>query len=236
MLCEWAVAAGLCLKGMDMTDRIRFMKEIDFLPEWYKQGRLQQRKHREFYVALGLIVFIMAAWSIFANGRVAMVKARNTTLRNAKLIQVRSETEYNQAENEYQQLKAKCQMLDSVKSHIVVSNVIAELTHLLDGSIILKKLEIKAEPFPEQGGRTAIKVISTASGQSAPSEKKVRFRITLTGLAADTAQVAEMINKLEQSDYFFQIVPGFSRNTTIGQYQASEFEITCYLANYRLAN
>ena len=111
------------------------MKEIDFLPDWYKQGRLQQKKRREFYIALGLIVFIMAAWSIFANGRAAVVKARNTTLQNAKLIQMRSDTEYSQAQSEYQQLKSKQQMLDSVKSHIVVSNVIAELTHLLDGGI-----------------------------------------------------------------------------------------------------
>jgi hypothetical protein len=212
------------------------MKEIDFLPEWYKQGRLQQRKHRDFYIALGLIVFIMVAWSIFANGRVALVKARNTTLRNAKLIQERSETEYNQADGEYRQLKSRHKILDSVKSHIVVSNAIAELTHLLDSSIILKKLEIKAELIPEQSGKTGIKVISTAGGQSKSPEKKVRFRITLTGLAGDAAQVAEVINKLERSDYFFQIVPGFSRNTTMGQYQASEFEITCYLANYRLAN
>jgi len=212
------------------------MKEIDFLPEWYKQGCLQQKKHREFYIALGLIVFIMAAWSIFANGRVVVVKARNTTLRNAKLIQERSETEYNQADGECRQLKSRCKILDSVKSHIVVSNVIAELTHLLDGGIILKKLEIKAEPIGEQSGKTGIKVISTAGGRTTPSGKKVRFRITLAGLAADAAQVAEVINRLEQSDYFFQIVPGFSRNTTTGQYQASEFEITCYLANYRLAN
>jgi Tfp pilus assembly protein PilN len=212
------------------------MKEINFLPEWYKQGCVHQRKHREFYVALGLIVFIMMVWSIFANGRVAIIKARNTTLRNAQLIQGHSEAEYSKAEDEYQQLKSKCKILDSVKSHIVVSNVIAELTHLLDGSIILKGLEIKAEPISEQDARTGIKVMSAAGGQSTPTEKKTKFRITLTGFASDAAGVAEVINRLEQSDYFFQVVPGLSRNTTIGQYQASEFEIICYLVNYKLAN
>jgi hypothetical protein len=212
------------------------MKEIDFLPEWYKQGRLQQRKHREFYIALGLIVFIMAVWSIFANGRVAIVKARNTTLRNTKLIQERSEAEYCKADGECRVLKSRCKMLGTIKSHIVISNVIAELTHLLDNNIILKKLEIKAEPIPEQDMKTGIKVVSAAGGRSASPERRNRFKITLTGLAADAAQVAGIINKLEQSDYFFQIVPGFSRNTTAGQYQACEFEITCYLANYKPAN
>jgi hypothetical protein len=209
------------------------MKEIDFLPEWYKQGRLAQVKHREFYIAIGLVIFFMGVWSIFANGRVAIVKARNTTLQETKLAEMHSETEYNLAESKYQELEAKRQMLDSVKSRIVVSNVIAELTRLLDNRIILRKLEIKAEPFAVQSGKTEIKVAS-AAGKTTESDQNIRFKITLTGLAADAAGVAEIINKLEQSDYFFQVVPGYSRNATTGQYQASEFEITCYLSNYRL--
>ncbi|MGB8227086.1 MAG: PilN domain-containing protein [Sedimentisphaerales bacterium] len=201
------------------------MKEINFLPEWYKQGRLQQQKHREFYIALGLIVFIMAAWGIFANGKVTIAKAKNTSLQNVKLTRVRSGAEYNQADNEYKRLKSKYQILESVKSHIAVSNVIAELAHLLDSGIILKKLEIKAEPFAAQG-----------ANQRSLSDKKVRFKVTFTGLAADAAKVAEIISKLEKSGYFFQIIPSFSRNTIVNGYQASEFEITCYLANYKLAN
>jgi Tfp pilus assembly protein PilN len=210
------------------------MKEIDFLPEWYKKGRIEQEKHREFYIALGLIVFFMAVWSVFANGRTAIIKAKNAMLQSNELAQVRSETEYNLTEIKYQQLKTRQQALESVKSHIVVSNVIAELAHLLDGGIILKKLEIKAEPFGAQSGKTEIKVVSSAGGQTAGFDRNVRFKITLIGLAADDAGVAEMINKLEQSDYFFQVIPGFSRNTIVGQYQASEFEVTCYLSNYRL--
>jgi hypothetical protein len=213
------------------------MKEIDFLPEWYKQGCVQQQKHREFYVALGLIIFIMMVWGIFANGRVAIVKAKNTTLLNEKLTRVRSETEYEQAEMEFQRLKSRYQILELVKSRIAVSNVIAEISHLLDNGVILRKLEIKAEPFGEQGKKTEAKGAGTGGAEliSLP-DIKTRFRITLTGLAADAARVAEVISKLEQSGYFFRIIPGFSKNTTVGQYQASEFEITCYLANYKLAN
>ncbi len=212
------------------------MKEVDFIPEWYTQGCVQQKKHREFYVALGLIVFIMVIWSVFANSRIAIIRARNTTLCNAQLIQARSMAEVNRVDDEYQQLESKCRILESVKSRIVVSNIIAELTHLLYSSIILKELEIKTEPISQQDTRTGIKVMPAAVGRSTPAEKKTRFKLTLTGLAADAADVAEVINRLEQSDYFFQIVPGFSRNTTIGQYQASEFTITCYLTNYKLAN
>jgi len=210
------------------------MKEIDFLPDWYRQGRMQERKHREFYIALGLIVFIMFVWSAFANGRVAIVKARNATLQNARLIQARSEEEYSTAEKEYQQLKVKSDVLKSVGSRIVVSNILAELTYLLDGRVVLKKIEIKAEPFEYKDNQTGIRTVSTAApGQGSSFEKSERFKIVLAGFAADATEVAEIINRLEQSDYFFQIVPGYSRNVTIGEYQASEFEISCYLANFK---
>ena len=62
------------------------MKEIDFLPDWYKQGRVQHQKHREFYFALGLILCVMGLWSIFANGRVAVVKAKNASLEKTKIL------------------------------------------------------------------------------------------------------------------------------------------------------
>lgn len=207
------------------------MKEIDFLPEWYKQGRVQQKRHREFYVALGLIVFVMAVWSVFANGRVVAARARNTSLENARLIQVRFEEEYLAAEKEYQGLKARGAVLKSVASRISVSDVIAELTYLLGDKVVLKKLEIKTEPLEKLNKQTNVKTVSET--ENLPFVRDERFKIILSGFAPDAAEVAEILNRLEQSNYFFKIVPGFSRNAKVGEYQASEFEISFYIANYK---
>ncbi|MDD5010868.1 MAG: hypothetical protein PHQ00_01965 [Phycisphaerae bacterium] len=207
------------------------MKEIDFLPDWYKQGRVQQKKHREFYVALGLILFIMTVWSIFANGRVVAARARNTSLQNARLIQTRFEEEYTAVEKERQELKAKDAFLKSIESRIAVSDVIAEITYLLGDKVVLKKLEIRTEPLEKpsrQGGAKA--ALKTASSPFARDE---RFKVVLGGFAPDAAEVAEILNRLEQSDYFFRIVPGFSRNANVGEYPANEFEISLYIANYK---
>lgn len=211
------------------------MREIDFLPDWYKHGRAEQRKHREFYVAIGLIVLVMIVWSIFANGRVAVVKARNATLRNAKLIQTQGQAEYDAVQNQFYQMQAKQRMLDSVKSNMAASNVLAEISHLLNGRVVLKKLEIKAEPVPLQNNaKNEIQVYSTGLNKPKMFDNKVRYKIILGGLAADAAQVAETINMLEMSDYFFQVIPGFSKNTLIEGRQMCEFELTCYLSNYVL--
>jgi hypothetical protein len=208
------------------------MKEIDFLPDWYKQGRVQQKKHREFYSALGLIVFTMAVWSIFANGRVVAARAKNTNLQKAKIMQVRSEGDYSAAEKEYERLTEKAAVLKSLESKICVSDIIAELTHLLGERIVLKRLEIRAEPLEYPNAQTGVKTVSEAG--RAPFEENKKFKIIIAGFASDAAEVAGILSRLEQSGYFFQIVPGFSRNVKNGEYQASEFEISCYLANYRL--
>src|SRR3990167_4202127 len=124
-------------------------------------------------------------------------------------------------------------MLDSVKSHIVVSNIIAEMSHLLSDRIVLKKVEIKSEQFPERNDReNGIQIYSADSDKSKSFDNKIKFKIVMGGLAADAAEIAEMINMLEMSDYFFQVIPGFSRNTIVGQRQACEFELTCYWSNY----
>jgi hypothetical protein len=208
------------------------MREIDFLPDWYKHGRAQHKKHREFYIALGLIAFVMTVWSIFANGRVAVSRAKNTALQNSKLVQMQAKTEYDATQNQLRLLLSEQRMLDNVGSHIVVSNVIAEMSHLFSGRVVLKKLEIKKEPFDEQSGKTGIQVVSSDADKSKSFSNETRFKIIFSGLAADAAEVAEMLNRIEQSDYFFQVIPSFSRNVNIGQRQVCEFEMTCYLSNY----
>jgi hypothetical protein len=86
--------------------------------------------------------------------------------------------------------------------------------------------------------------------------------VVIAGVAADTRDVADLISKLEESPYFFQVVPSFSKSTKLEvkgrpstsaatdavrratetrsevsdagkSLQATEFEINCYLANYR---
>jgi hypothetical protein len=208
------------------------MKEIDFLPDWYKHGRVQQKKYREFYIALGLIAFVMTVWSLFANGRVAAAMAKNTALQNSKLVQMRAKSEYDATQKQLSLLLSEQQMLDSVNSHIVVSNVISEMSHLLSGRVVLKKLEIKKELFGEQNTKGGIQVVSAGIDRTKSFDSETRFKIILSGLAADAAEVAEMLNRIEQSDYFFQVIPGFSRNVNVGQRQVCEFEMTCYLSNY----
>jgi len=85
---------------------------------------------------------------------------------------------------------------------------------------------------------------------------EVRFKVVISGLADDPSDVAALIVALEGSPYFNQVVLSFSRSVLVGPRDsipdrpnpnqsrqasgsagavaASEFEITCYLANCRI--
>jgi hypothetical protein len=119
----------------------------------------------------------------------------------------------------------------------------------------------EAKPSPRAGA--VVRVVRAKSGEKRGLPLgDVRFKVVMSGVAADGRDVAALTCKLEDSPYFCQVVPSFSRNAKIsiksdsslhaetdvvegtvetknrvrkaeGNIQVSEFEINCYLANYR---
>ena len=51
------------------------MKEIDFLPEWYKSGRRRQMSYRTQYAALACIFVVMLVWNFLTARSVSQAKA-----------------------------------------------------------------------------------------------------------------------------------------------------------------
>jgi len=114
----------------------------------------------------------------------------------------------------------------------------------------LSKVEIKAGKFTDKkGGKISGDVLLSAGGENQESSGgkdvhlgNVRFKVVIKGIALNASDVAELICRLEDSPYFCQVVPSFSRNikTKTGSgpdamsNQVSEFEISCYLSNYEI--
>ena len=216
------------------------MKELDFLPEWYKQKSRQKTHYREQYTALASLLIVMLTWSFFSVSNIMKVEAHCEELQNNQISQLQSTKQLASIEEELNQLRTKADILKSVDSKIVISNVLAELSFLIDGPVILSKVEIKKEKCvvePSNAGHSPI--VRVASGKSGNKvklgDKEIhRFKVTITGVATDATEVAQLLRKLEKSPYFCQVVPGFSRNRIVQAHQVSEFEIYCYIANYSL--
>jgi hypothetical protein len=220
------------------------MREIDFLPKWYTSGRQRQINYRTQCIALGGVFLVMIVWNFVATHSISKAAAElnQETARQAEVESVSQE--FARIKREVTKLQKKVKSVEEIDSKIDVASVLAEISFLIDEKIVLKGVEFSAERIagkqdgkPDRG--SAVRAARAEfGGKGAPLSGDVRFRVVISGVAADGGDVAALICKLEDSPYFCQIYPSFSRNMKIKvkageNLQASEFEISCYLANYR---
>ena len=223
------------------------MKEIDFLPTWYKSGRQRQIGYRTQYAGLGGIFVAMMVWNFIATHSLSKAAAE---LAQAELKSASMESaaqEFAEIKSEAAHLQEKARTIEEIDSKIDVANVLAEIGFLVDKKIVLSKVEFIAEKF---GGKQEEKPNSSStvrvvggnfSGKESPPLGDVRFKVLINGVASDAGDVAALICKLEDSPYFCQVIPLFTRNKEMKtapegggeKLQVSEFEISCNLANYR---
>jgi hypothetical protein len=244
------------------------MKEIDFIPEWYKSRKRRQFSYRTQCVALGGVFVVMMAWN-FASIRSLSKATAELAQMTTKQSQAQSVLqEFRRIESELADLQQKVRFVEQIDSKVDVASVLAEMSFLIGEKVVLTKVEFTAEKFEAtpQSKPNSASVVRVASGsfggKQAPPLGKVRFQIVINGVASDPSDVAELVCRLEDSPYFCLVRPSFSRYKTVeargntttnsdtkatrmsGQmktgaqtapkkYQVSEFEISCYLANYR---
>ncbi|MHC4426267.1 MAG: hypothetical protein ACYSYV_09240, partial [Planctomycetota bacterium] len=160
--------------------------------------------------------------------------------------------------------------IEEIDSKIDVASILGEMSFLIDEKTVLSKVEFVAEKFVDRQeakssprARAVVRAVRGKSGEKRDLPLgNVRFKVVIAGVAADAGDVAALTCKLEDSPYFCQVVPSFSRNAKIRiegasllrteidveertpktkgsvreageNIQVSEFEINCYLANYR---
>ena len=222
------------------------MKEIDFLPEWYKSGRQRQIGYRAQVLGMGGVLLIMIVWNFIATHSISKAGAE---VQQRKTIQAEAETvsrEFAGIKSEVAGLKNKVKFMEEMDSKVDVASVLAEMSYLIDDNIVLGKVEFDAEKFvaaqpPNASGRTNTAARAAGrnlAGKGELSFGDVRFKVVISGVATNLVDIAGLIRKLEESPYFCQVDSSFSRNRkmkvgTGKNFQVSEFEISCYLANYR---
>jgi hypothetical protein len=224
------------------------MKDMDLLPQWYTSGKRKKRSLRSQYMVLAGIVTAMVVWNFVTAGSLSAARAqldgngRNCAQAQAVLEQSQQLTDC------IEKLSKKAALLEDIDSRINVANVLSELSFLVDGKIVLSEVGFEAKRFETGKGENSspasrgIRVAWSASRKSGVEPfGDVRFAVSLVGIADQTSDVGEFVRRLEESDYFRDVSLAFSRSKSIktsaagsGRRQVSEFEISCYLANYRI--
>lgn len=219
------------------------MKEIDFLPEWYKSGKRRQVSYRTQYLAMGCALLVMVVWSFVTANSISRGEAE---LRQTTPIQNQSEgtsLDFDKVKSQVMQLKKQAGQINKLDSKINIANVLAELSYLVREKIVLSDVEFVAEQFEQQhsNNSSSSAVRPARRGSTAKTQfplGAMRFKVMIKGVASDASDVAELVIKLEDSPYFCRITSSWRNgnvNTHAGneKLEVSEFEIGCYLANYR---
>lgn len=246
------------------------MKEIDFLPEWYRNGQRRRVSYRTQCIALSGVFVAMVIWSLAASHSISKAQAELTAM-TASPGQVENASAASaRLESELKELRKRIESVRQIDSRINVAGILAELSFLIDQRVVLRKVEFIAERLVQEqkdeplqtAGAVVRAVRATLDSKKAMPLGNVRFKVVIAGVAADASDVGVLMCKLEDSPYFWQVALAFSRDIEIasrsaspprkepdttdtvaqtkedaGQgsagIQASEFEINCYLANYR---
>lgn len=219
------------------------MKEIDFLPEWYKSGKRRQVSYRTQYLAMGCALLVMVVWSFVTARSISRGEAE---LRQTTPMQDQSQgtsLDFDKVKSRVMQLKKQAEQINKLDSKINIANVLAELSYLVREKVVLSDVEFVAEEFEQQRSNNSSGSAVRPAGRGSASKTQfplgaVRFKVMIKGVASDASDVAELVIKLEDSPYFRRITSSW-RNGNINTHassknlEVSEFEIGCYLANYR---
>ena len=235
------------------------MKDLDFLPEWYKDRKRRQQHVRRQYVALVGVFLLMMIFNGTAIHRAGKAAAEATKLENQRVGAEAVVHEFDALTQRLNELKTRTTLVEQIDPRIDVAAILAETSHIIGDSIVLRKVEILSEPFgrPQENAQVKGSAVRLAN-KRANSEKeiplgRVKFRIVLAGVATRLADVADLVCKLDASPYFQRVHPSFYGNAKVqvggkvgsasqegaavakaqGALDLTEFEISCYLGNYK---
>jgi hypothetical protein len=205
------------------------MKEIDFLPEWYKSGKRRQVNYRVQYIILTGAFTVMMVWNFVSAKSISNVKARYLELGNKQSQSEKVSAKLNEYKNEIVMLHKKEKLLGSIDSKIIVSNVLAEISYIVNERIVLNKIELISENIPDKTNtdKTQQSVTAVRSSNATFGNKtgkilgNVRFKVVITGAAAGGSDVAALLCSLEDSPYFNKVDLSFLKESEINKTKIS---------------
>ena len=180
------------------------MKELDFLPDWYRADRQRKQRRHRHYVLFGLVVALLAGWSFIVGQSVRGLQADTqnveaTLEQGLQTIQTALELEL-----EIERVSRQTDILAALTPRTPVSAMLGELSACVSDQIILGRVSLVLEPVEDNGTKTpqaATGVIrlgaARADARSFAPDRLQRTRVILTGIAAGGADVARLIDRLE---------------------------------------
>jgi hypothetical protein len=125
------------------------MKELDFLPNWYRDDRQRILRRHRHYVLFGLVVVLLAGWSIIVGRAVSNLKAQTQQIQTA--LEKGQQTLLSTLEKELQidTLGRQAVILETLTPRTAISAVLGELAFCVNKQIIYSKVSLVLEPIED---------------------------------------------------------------------------------------
>jgi len=217
------------------------MKEIDFIPQWYKAGRERKQRYIRQYALMAVMLTLMLGWGFVINGHVSCVSAEVEEIQTAfEKGRIRAE-QATLLKNKIAEMKEKTTLLDKIASRTTTTAILGELSYLVGENVILSKLSLQNELIQnsERKNTFASAAIVHVGGSQKNDQDDVipltpsHCKVVLTGIAARPADAALLIARLEQTDYFDRVFLVYSKPKKVKDKDVTEFEIRCFVADYQ---
>ena len=219
------------------------MTEIDFIPGWYHDDRRRRTWYRQRYMMVLVMTGIWIVGNMIAGGVISRAHADLDSLRVSYEKGLSKIDQSKQLQNDLADLQRKSRFLQSLCPRTLPSAILAELAVRIGGGAVLKEITAVQVPFEQldsSGKKNGAHVQLSSSGKHEAADpvpvSPTVWKVTCTGFARDGAEVATLIARLEESQYFTRVVPGFSRNSKWNDRNVTEFEISCIVADYVLTD
>jgi hypothetical protein len=214
------------------------MIEIDFIPQWYQAGRNRRLWYQRQIFIICLAAFGVVLWCFAAGRGLSQAQADLTAAYLNFESGIGKIQQREELVNQYSQLQQQAKILDSVVPRTSYAAILAELSYCIGPEVVVRKLDIRSEAITSQAETSTAKVkkLNSGAGKTAVRPGMTQTCIVLTGYAVDAKQVAVLISSLEQSTYFFRVIPTYSKNQTVEGRDVTEFEIGCVLADFEIVN
>ncbi|MHC4426787.1 MAG: hypothetical protein ACYSYV_11930, partial [Planctomycetota bacterium] len=161
------------------------MKEIDFLPEWYKSGRRRQVSYCTQCIILTAVFVVMVIWSFIAAHSISEAKAEFAQIATSYARAESVSSECAELESELRRLQKEIESIEEIDSKIDVASILGEMSFLIDEKTVLSKVEFFAEKFvdrqeakPSPRARAVVRAVRGKSGEKRDLPLgNVRFKV-----------------------------------------------------------
>jgi len=214
------------------------MKEIDFIPSWYHDNRRRRLWYYRRYMAILIITGFWIIGNLIAGGIISRAYADLDSLCNSYEQGLQKVELARKLEARLLKLTRQSRMLQHLRPRTEISPILAELSSCIGERTALTDISLVLSPFqalesPRSNGPATVQIKNSYAGGPSLLKTDTVMTVKLSGVAADGAEVASLISRLEESDYFTRVVPVFSKNQTRSGTTVTEFEIQCVIADFK---